>query len=212
MPKEKLDRRGFVSATLKIVAALAGMELADFRQLLAENTDGLTSAESQEYSILQRSADRQVKALKVLIENDPRVFENEYGRITPLEKGYFDPRNPGSLLTMCRIEWFKPGGIVDSCKIVYQAGGSCGGLKNCATNACGRQTCGKLESCTDVNSCSGQVCPGFGSCGTNTQSIRSSFLENFKSDPYIQYLFKRFGVTTAQALETQVNNLLKQRF
>jgi hypothetical protein len=212
MPEEKFNRRNFMSSTLKFIAAAAGLKLADVQRLLAEDSVGLSSGGGQEYSVFQRSVNNQVKALKVLIENDPRVFENEYGRITPLEKGYFDARNPGTLVTLCRIEWFKPGGTVESCKIVSQAGGSCGSLKNCATNACNRQKCGALESCSDINSCSGQECPRFGSCGTNSQSIKSSFLESCKSDPYIQSLYKRFSITTAEALETKINTLLGQRY
>lgn len=209
MTKDELSRRHFMSHTLKMIAAAAGMRVVDLHRLLAQGGEAALGR-NPEYSIYQRSANAQIKALKVLIENNPRIFENEYGRITPLEKGYFDGKDPGSLITLCRIDFFDPGDIVQTCGAVYGKG-SCPNLRECGNNTCDRQSCPNLKTC-GTDECPGQKCPTLGGCGTKVSQVldKSLFVE-FNSDPYVQYLFKKFNVTTAEALAGQVNNLLSQR-
>jgi hypothetical protein len=194
---------------MKMIATAVGMQAADLRRLLAKGGDAAPLG-NQEYSIYQRSANAQIKALKVLIENNQKVFESEYGRITPLEKDYFSSKDPTFLMTLCRIECLDPGDIVQSCRAVYGKG-SCPELRECGDNTCDRQSCPNLKSC-GTDECPGQKCPTLTGCGTKVSQVldKSLFVE-FKSDPYIQYLFKRFDVTTAEALANQVNDLLNQR-
>lgn len=209
MKKDGLSRRHFVSQALKTIAAVAGMQVADLHRLLAQGADAAPGG-NPEYSVYQRSANARVKALKVLVENNRRIFENEYGRITPLEKGYFDSKNPGSLITLCRIEFVDPGEIVQTCGAVYGKG-SCPELRECGNNTCDRQNCPNLKAC-GTNECPDQKCPTLGGCGTKVSQVldKSVFVE-FQADPYVQYLFQKFNVTTAEALADQVNHLLSQR-
>jgi hypothetical protein len=110
---------------------------------------------------------------------------------------------------MCRIAWFKPGGIVDTCNVVYNPGAGLG-LKTCKTNSCRGEKCSEFTGCTDINICPGQECPLMTFCTTNIQVVEGAFYQRFKSDPYVQYLLKRFNAVDTEALAVQVNNLLRQ--
>ena len=131
----------------------------------------------------------------------------KYGRITPLEKGYFDAKNPGSLITMCRVEWLQPDEIVHDCRVVHAPGASCGFLSICHGNACGGQNCPSLTSCP-ANGCGKQKCPALYMYSGKAEWTDSSFYVQFKSDPYIQHLFRRFRLTSAEELAAQVTQLL----
>jgi hypothetical protein len=101
-------------------------------------------------------------------------------------------------------------------------GGGGTGPDSCTgVNDCNGQSCSTLTSCGD-NECGGQTCPSFTNCGSNKQSIAgggdcgsatglTETLNQFRTDPYVQGLFKQFNVTTVEQLATQLNSMLKQR-
>jgi len=68
-----------------------------------------------------------------------------------------------------------------------------------------------MMSCPKKNECPEQECPVFMICGTNRQLFGSSFFEQFKADPYVQSLYKRFQVNSSSDLASQVERLLKQK-
>ena len=212
MLDKKLDRRDFISSVMKILAITTGLSVNQVHQLIAGNKEmsmNIGSSGLQRYSIYQKSSDKAIKNLKVLIEDSKRIFESEFGRITPVER-VKDPEKPGDYLIMCRVEWGSSGNIIDSCGSHYEKGGTCGKLKDCENNSCNGQKCPELLGC-DILSCSGLGCPTLVGCGSVTLSFRDSFFEKYKSDSYVKHLFERFEVTTSSELATQVKNLLEMR-
>lgn len=206
MAMERHRRRDFISQAAKVIAMAAGLSAVEVRRLLGVDGGG-SSAPAEEYSVLQKSAEAKIKALKVLLENSLPVFENEYGRVTPLEKGYFDAKNPKSLITMCRVEWLQADEIVHDCRVVHAPGASCGTLVTCGGNACGEQDCPALRFCGGIG-CGKQSCPLLGRSAGKPEWTNSSFYAQFRSDPYIQHLFRRFQATSAEELAAQVTRLL----
>ena len=206
MTKEKYSRRDFISQAVKVIAVAAGLSAAEVRRLLGAD-GGRPSVPGEEYSVFQKSAEAKIKALKVLIEDNRQVFENEYGRITPPEKGYFDAKDPKSLITMCRVAWLQPDESVHDCRVVHAPGASCGYLMYCTGNSCGNQQCPRLDGCGQ-NGCGKQQCPMVNKISGKAEWTDSSFYVQFRSDPYIQHLFRRFRLTSAEELAAQVTQLL----
>lgn len=76
-----------------------------------------------------------------------------------------------------------------------------------------------MSSCGD-NECGGQECPSLASCGSNKQSIfnggmstadLAGLLNQFRTDPYVQGLYRYFNTTAVNQVATQVNAMLQQR-
>ena len=209
MLKDKLGRRDFMSHVMKILAVATGLSVSEVSRLLtSEGTEidpDLDIELQQRFNIYQKSSDDEIKALKVLIENNRRIFENEYGRITPITTAEIQ----GSIKKVCGVNWIKPGEMIDVCRAVFSKGGTCGKLKTCGGNTCSDLKCPELETC-DKLTCPGLNCPKLGSC-SQLSMINSSFFEKHKSDRYVQHLFERFEVTTSSELATQVKILLDMR-
>lgn len=210
--KKNMERRDFMSQVMRITAVAAGLSVNDVSRLLAgseEVTANMDPAVRQRYNIYQKSSDEVIKSLKVLIEDNQKVFESEYGRITPIER-IEDPKKPGEYLRVCRVEWGRSGGIIDSCQSHYEKGGTCGKLKKCGNNSCNGQKCPEHWDC-GTHSCSGHECPKFLGCSSVTSSFKDSFFDKYKLDPYVQHLFERFQIKTSSELANQVNDLLEMR-
>ena len=209
---KKIDRRDFMSQVMRITAIAAGLSVNEVRSLLASGDDVVANFDAsvqQRYSIYQKSSDNEIKNLKVLIEDNKKVFESEYGRITPIQK-VEDPKKPREYLLICRVEWGGSGSIIDTCQSHYGKGGTCGKLKKCGNNSCSGQKCPLHWDC-GTHSCSGHECPKFLGCGSVTSSFKETFFDKYKSDPYVQHLFERFEVTSSYELANQVNDLIKMR-
>jgi hypothetical protein len=207
MDKEKFGRREFMTHLMQVLAVATGLSAVEVERLLGavsgEGAANLDAALQKSFDIYQKSAKAEIKALKVLIEDNRRVFENEFGRITPIKTQEIRD----SIMKVCGVHWAKPGEMVDVCRAVYAKGSECGKLKTCGDNSCSGLKCPVLESC-ETETCPGLNCPNLGSCGTLSM-INGSFFEKFKSDPYVQHLFERFNVTTSDALAVQVRDILR---
>ena len=226
MPKEKINRRNFLDKTVKIIATATGLSVAKLDQLLGADENQLGRQKASQYNIYQKSANTTIKGLKTIIENDRRVFENEFGRITPMVIKPREPYIPQDIFPNapwrgCSVLWFDAmdvlgrGGI--GCMAVFTPGGACGLLGECQPNNCNGQACPQLCQCKP-NNCPGNSCPNQGNCkpgcacvGGNTNILNGPFFEQYRTDPYIQALMQRFGVTDSGALANEVNKMLSQR-
>ncbi len=112
------------------------------------------------------------------------------------------------------------GANVCSDQDVGGGGGGGQGPDSCTgVNDCNGQDCQSLSSCGE-NECSGQKCPHFSNCGSNhgiaagcsafTGGVTGT-LDQFRTDPYVQGLYKYFNVTTVQQLAVQIATSLSQR-
>lgn len=220
MSKKGINRREFVDRTLKIIAAAVGLSTTELSRILSADVKELTQTQKlqrlQKYNIYKKSANEVIKGLKVIIENDKRIFENEYGRITPKITLPRDPKGiiPGGAINHCGVYWVEKGmeffKDMQSCQAVFSAGGDCGELGWCDPNNCDGQSCGTLVWC-EPNNCPGNSCPELETCAPNNQILDESFFEQYQADPYIQHLMVKFKVNTSKDLAAQVNNMLKQR-
>ena len=80
MLDKKLDRRDFISSVMKILAITTGLSVNQVHQLIAGNKEmsmNIGSSGLQRYSIYQKSSDKAIKNLKVLIEDSKRIFESD---------------------------------------------------------------------------------------------------------------------------------------
>lgn len=213
MPKVNFNRRDFMTHIIKVMAVVTGLSVSEVERLLASGSRGIAGnldpGLQQRYNIHQKSSDDEIKALKVLIEDNRRIFESQYGRITPIEKKE-NPKKPGDFLRFCRVEFGGSGSVVDSCDSFYGKGPTCPVFTGCTKNNCNGQNCPRFASCGD-NICPGQTCPKHAGCsGINKMILGKSFFEKFESDPYVQHLFERFEATTANQLATQVNDIINR--
>ncbi len=213
MLKKNIDRREFMTHVMKAMAMATGFSVNEVSRLLAaenkEIASNLEPAMQARYNIYQRSTDEEIKALKVLIEDNQRVFESQYGRITPIVLKE-DPLKPGEFLRFCRVEFGRAGGNVDTCDTFYGKGASCPSYTGCVRNGCNSQNCPRFAGCNE-NRCPGQVCPIFSDCvKINVMVLDRSFFDRYRSDPYVEHLFERFEVNTADELAIRVNNLLNE--
>jgi hypothetical protein len=99
------------------------------------------------------------------------------------------------------------------------SGGGSGPDSCTGVNDCNGQDCSSMSSCGD-NECAGQKCPNLSSCGSNKQSIfnggmstadLAGLLNQFRTDPYVQGLYRYFNTTAVNQVATQVNAMLQQR-
>jgi len=167
--------------------------------------------------IMKKTLNEDIKAIKVLLENNRRVFANEYGRITPVvtkpvTETFPEGNIPGDL---------NLGGDLSSCMVNFSTDFTqgidwCTGTNVCngqgfsgdsedengcfGTNVCNNQTCDNLSSC-DKNACRNQDCGEFNDCPKNIQTIVSAdLLDRYKTDPYVELLFQEFNVITSKDL------------
>ncbi len=177
-----LDRREFIGRVAAIVAASAGISAVDHERLLAAELGA-----AQQAKATQAAGD--LKALKVMLSGDPRVFQAEYGRITPVKavrlENVLDANqvqqhpHPDQMGNFCGVNMWQPGdGSIDVCVTQYSAGGTCRQLvPGTGGNTCTEQSIGGPGGyCNDYtfgttcpdNTCDGQSCPSLIGCDTNT--------------------------------------------
>ena len=227
MLTENMDRREALNHIFKTVALAAGISVLDLRRIL-----------SAEAGTLSKSAQTQLKMLKVQLSGfDLKVFQSQFGRITPL-KPAASMGIPGATQGMgCAVHSL--GGVTganaasscpqfsicgafggDSCPALDTCatnvcsgqdygdeGGTTGG--ECRTNDCNGQECGNLDTCGD-NECTSQSCPELSGCAKNKADI-TGLLNQFRNDPYVQGLMEHFHTTNTQQLGLQVQNMLRQK-
>lgn len=211
MSDEGVTRREAVDRLTKLVALAAGLSVSEVREILAASQQQAIR-QTPKVRQLQMAVNYDIKALKVILSRDRSVFEREFGKTAPpKEVSVYDPVSRG----------FKTG---MTCGEDYQDGGSCSSLScgthgcseedqgSCTnTNVCGDQDCGTLDDCGQ-NWCSDQKCSGFDECDKNEQHIVSrDFLDRYKTDPYVQDLFKEHNVRTSSELAARLQMMVKQR-
>jgi len=176
-----LDRREFIGRVAAIVAASAGMSAFDLEQLLAAEL-----GPAQRAQVTQAAGD--LKALKVMLSGDVRVFQGEYGRITPVRSVRLEDvlnasqvkqhPHPDQMGNFCGVNYWQPGdGAIDVCISQYSAGGTCRQLvPGTGGNTCTEQNIGGPGGqCNDYtfgttcpdNTCDGQNCPSLMGCDKN---------------------------------------------
>lgn len=207
---------------MKLIASAAGVSVFDIENLMGSdgmNGELMQTTQRQKYNVFQKSAKAEIKALKVLVENNKKMFENEYGRITPVADMTIKqfpklniPDLMGGAFKGCAAHFKDFGDLgVVACIANFDANGSCTGLRGCDDgNSCSGQACGNLYTCAP-NSCPNQSCPILSSCKPNSQILSGSFYEQYKSDPYIQNLMEQYNVTTSDALAKKLDNMFSQR-
>ena len=229
MFNEDMDRREALNTILKTVALAAGISVLDLQRLL-----------SAEAGTVPKSAQTKLKILKVKLSGfDVKVFQSEFGRITPM-KPSASMGIPGIQEGMgCAVH--SVGGMsgnnaASNCPSfsicgAYGGGGSCPVLENCVTNICSghdygpegggsgggdcgtndcnNQDCTNLSTCGD-NECSSQNCPDLSGCAKNKRDI-TGLLNQFQNDPYVQGLMEHFHTTDTRQLGRQVENMLRQK-
>jgi hypothetical protein len=187
------------------------MSIAEVNQLLGAGSQSQRIKQAPKVQQLQAVADNQIKALKVLVSGKKSVFEAEFG-------GMSSSKAVGGLGRVTR-----PVEAGRTCGEDYQDGGSCSDL-SCDVHGCSPESEG---DCNDINVCSDQSCSDQGTCkentcvdqtcddqncGTNNQQILTEgFLERFKTDPYVQDLFKDHNVATSSELAAQLQTMVKAR-
>ena len=133
----------------------------------------------------QKANDAALAKIKVALENQLTVFENEYGRLTPIrqvraEQVFAPDKVPGDLandmMGVCVTNFGSAAGNIGVVNL-----GSCDNINNChgqgldgpcdGANTCtGGQDCSDMTRC-DENTCTGgQTCDGFQAC----QEVNSS--------------------------------------
>lgn len=234
MTKIKISRREAMDRLLKIVAIATGMTVTEVKSLLSGQVK-LQQPQKQKTIIYQKSANKSIKTLKALLENDRAIFENEFGRSTPVRQASSEKLFSTSqhLLPKDRLQQgnfmdhFND--MVNDCGRNFGVPGNLPGFDNficTGTNTCSGQDVGGGSGCAGTNECNGQscesfVCSGndcddqscsdFEICENNKSSIISiAELEQFKTDPYIQVLFERYNVKTTTELMAQINRSLNQ--
>jgi len=220
---------------LKIVAVATGLSVSEVKGLLFGQVR-LKQTRKQKAVILQKSANKSVKLLKVLLENRKDVFESEFGRSTPFRKAAkakvfvdiqsFLPQNQdmrnnfmdhfGDIVNVCGANFGVPGGIPGVEGFICAGVNTCtgqdvdGGSGCAGTNECNGQSCDSYV-CSG-NDCDDQSCDEFDYCENNKSSIIDlEDIDRFRTDPYIQVLFERFNVSTSTDLLAQVNSMLSRR-
>ncbi len=230
MKNNDLNRRKFMDITMKAIAAAAGISVFELEKLLAAEDMQVepkqTTSRQQEYSIYQKTAQAEIKALKVMVENNPDVFENEYGRQIPVQNTNIKNAVNIGLITneFARMADLAGRINLDFCSNNFDFSmignfsgvcgfNTCGGQSNgdfCDDNDCNFQTCTDMTLC-GKNGCGSQECPK-NACGiNNTSLVDQAILQQNMSDPYVQHLMKQFHVVSADALAIQLTNLLNQR-
>ena len=220
---EGFSRREASKRILKLLAVATGLSVPEVRALLAAGA-GAQAAQTptpwfraagqppkldRRTIVAQKSAANDVKVLKVLLENNRQVFENQFGRSTAIIQRQI---NPGKIANVCGVN-FGMAGVMDeigggalglictdinTCTGQDLQGGGCDGMNTCSGQSCSQGQC-------DDNKCKDQNC-GLGACGRNVQRIVSAeMLTQFRTDPYIQLLFQEFNVTSPDQLAQSVN-------
>ena len=228
----RVNRREAIGKLTKIMALAVGMGTQGLRKLLAQVPAKKRTGQKRNAIVMQKSINEDIKQLKVMIENNKRVFANEYGRITPVRQigpGIRLPNKLEGLTGSFCLSFFGDSGVgvegMDWCigtnmcngqDLCPSDEGTPGDVPACdGTNVCNGQTC-HLEHCRK-NACRNQTCNGLASCDSNKQAIKAcvtDLIEANRNDPYIQLLFQQFNqVNTAeliQRLEIRVDSFVKR--
>jgi|WetSurMetagenome_2_1015567.scaffolds.fasta_scaffold205750_1 hypothetical protein len=224
MKMDDFTRRDVLNRLLKIVGLATGLSVVEIQSLLAQRTSsGKTPAAplDKKAAGALKKVNKDLKTLKVLLENNIQVFENEFGRATPTVS-----RPLGKVMSQKKLPPGLQDQIVQVCGRNFSMAGAankkaglglCIGVNTCAgqdltgpdgpctgTNTCSGQSCPHNYICDD-NTCQSQKCPKFVDCGKNNESIvNAALLQEFKDDPYVQQLFREFKVNTAPELARQI--------
>jgi len=217
-----MDRREAMNHILKTVALAAGISLLDLKHLV-----------TAEAGKLSKDSLNRLKMLKVMLSGfDAKVFQNEFGRITPLKpaaqmgipnvregmgcsvymQGVLGASEHCGEFTTCGKNGEPDCSTLQTCHgngcsdQDYGGGGSGG---ECRGNDCDGQDCSGLDCCAG-NSCTGQKCPELGACVEYTKNM-TGLLNQFKNDPYVQGLMEYFHTTDTRQLNSQVVNMLRQK-
>ena len=239
---EGLSRREASKRILKLLAVATGLSVPEVRALLAAGAgaqaaqtptpwvggkqpaakstpwfSGQTTGSNRNTIVAQKSASNAVKVLKVLLENNRQVFENQFGRSTAIIQR---PMGPGRMANVCGVNFGVADAIagigggalglicmdVNTCS-AQDLGGGEGGECCPGTNSCNLQTCSGQTSCGS-DSCEEQTCNGEGCTSHSTKIVSAEMLTQFKTDPYIQLLFQEFRVTSADQLAQSIHERL----
>jgi hypothetical protein len=192
MLDDEITRRAAMEKLLKVLALAAGISVTELKFKLS-------SAEA--------ASQTHLKMLKLMLSNYNRqVFENEFGRITPLK--VITQAKTGQPATSGQIakpsQQVKPGqfgpGNLMGCPVNMSSNfnAACPNFKDCGSNG-GSGKCPLFSNCTtnvctdqdsglgggdgggkcDTNDCNGQDCGNLGSCGDNECSSQECpFLES----------------------------------
>jgi hypothetical protein len=237
MPKGQITRREAMSQVTKIVAMAAGLSASELTKLLSAQIPPPPGGTTTSPVILQKSASDAIKRLKSILENSQAVFESQYGRVTPVQKVSVNTLLPklGSILprdTIQRQKYLDQLAGMGSCMTQFSSGvagggalgetvcmdinicagqesGGCAGTNACIGQSCSMFNCGR-DGCIGQEACN---CPGEQKiCGQVVGAVVSiEDLERYRADPYINLLFTRYKVSTAQELSAQINHVLDQR-
>jgi hypothetical protein len=231
MEEKKLTRREAMERLTKIIALATGLSTSKVSLLMA---DVKPKASGQVKPVKQpnlqklagiRTTNQDVKVLKVLIHNQRSVFESEFGRVTPKYRITNVKQIPAKYQDLIRGRNIRPGMMV--CPIEWSNIAACDAGLICGTNAV--DVSGLIMGGCDIcDQCSGTqklVCPGNGpSCpaprfgcekpknlGSFSPDFAVHIFDQFRTDTYIQALFREFNATTSQALAQEVQKIINQR-
>lgn len=206
MKPKKISRRTALVRLAEMGALAAGLGAVETKKLLAQMTIKAKSLPDVTKLIGVSTPDRNVKALKILLMPKARtaeVFRSEWGR---------------DALTMTTKNQFG----VSVCPAYLGSGGACFQLE-CGVHVCNADTCqayanyGPDIHFDDCSTKCSANCPRQGKpCWFNKKHINlgeisSNWLNEMRTDPFIQGLFKEFNATSADALALDLRNLLNQR-
>ena len=217
-PVGSLSRRDAMDRIVKIIGVATGLSVSQVKGLLYGQTVLTKSAPAQldkKTILLKKTSNAQLKALKVLLENSRQVFENEYGRVTPIISRAVDNRRTNVCVTHFGIPDVNRTVGLGICRDTNTCTGQdlVGPEDPCEkTNDCNGQSCPSMYDCSS-NKCENQECPRLVSCGDNQESIFSTgLLDSLRSDIYVQMLFREFNVNTTAALAQSIRTkILTQR-
>ncbi|MBN1625700.1 MAG: hypothetical protein JW944_04180 [Deltaproteobacteria bacterium] len=183
MSEEEITRRGAMGRILTLVAMSAGISVNELTRILSAEAATVTS-KSKSIATIKDSASSRLKMLKVKLSGfDKAVFQNEFGRITELQK-ISQMKIPGidqSMQGMGCIVHFM-GGVsganeASTCPnfetCIANGSSSCPNLEDCRENVCTGQDFGgscPSQSCPSycgINDCNGQGCSILWDCGEN---------------------------------------------
>jgi len=213
--KRECSRREALARMVKTAALAAGMGTVGTKKLLAQISRTSTTPDVTRL-IGVKPLDRNVKALKILLMPKSRmaeVFEGEFGRLPVLKAT-------------------ARGGKGYACRDYAGVGGACTNL-DCGIHVCNGETCPYYGNYgpddISFNDVFDTECPSkcTAYCGTHCASngrpcwfnkkhinlgeVKSNWLREVQTDPFIQALYKEFRQTTPEGLEKELLALLLKR-
>jgi len=219
MAGERKTRREALRQILETVAVAAGLSTLEARQLFAQ----LKRPADIARLVKVRSVERSVKALKIMLaprSQTAEVFASELGRAPAFETAM----DPGTGLPVCDA-FFGTGGACGEldCGLVVCNGLACPSLSDWGPDMRTlRQqerlshlpqpgNAGASGDCTShCTKCEKKPC-WFNKAHINLGEVKSQWLREHMNDPYIGALMHEFDVSTPEALETELRQLLQQQ-